>query len=71
MEGPSFLPSLLPSFLSYRFAVLSKNGRFVAVVETTAMSPRAEIVYMRPATNDTAVRLMRFVAAPPARVFKS
>ena len=49
---------------AYLFKVLSRNGRFVAVADVTVMSPRAVIVYTLPATNDTAVRVMAFVADP-------
>ncbi len=48
----------------YLFVVLSRNGRLVAVPDVTVMSPLAPIVYTRPATNDTAVRLTAFVEAP-------
>jgi hypothetical protein len=55
----------------YLFAVLSRKGRFVAVVETTVMSPRALIVYVLPFTNCTAVLAMAFVADPATRVPRS
>lgn len=48
----------------YRLAVLSSWGRVAAVVETTVMSPRDVIVYIRPARNETAVRLIALVRTP-------
>jgi hypothetical protein len=41
-----------------------RNGRLVAVVDVTVMSPRAPIVYTRPEENETAVSVMTF-AVPP------
>lgn len=58
-------------FHHYLFAVLSRKGRFVAVVETTVMSPRALMVYTLPADNETAVRAMAFVVTPANRVLRS
>jgi len=46
-------------------------GRLGNVVETTVMSPRAPIVYTRPATKDTASLLTAFVLTPAYRVPRS
>ena len=46
---------------SYWLAVASSNGRFVAVVDVTVMSPLAPIVYTRPFVSVTAVRVILFV----------
>src|SRR5260370_6400090 len=45
----------------YRLAVLSRNGRLVAVVDVMVMSPRAVIVYRWPPKKDLAVRVTLFV----------
>jgi hypothetical protein len=50
---------------------LSRNGRFVAVVDVIVMSPRALIVYTRPEENDTPALAIRFVVDPAARVLRS
>src|SRR5688572_10109893 len=51
----------------YRLIVLSRKGRFVAVVEVTVMSPRAVIVYTRLRENPTSAREMVFVEDPVYR----
>jgi hypothetical protein len=49
---------------TYRFDVKSSCGRVAAVVDVTVISPRAPMVYTRPATKDTPVRDIAFADEP-------
>src|ERR1041385_2590941 len=65
------LTSESPVHRAHRFGLLSRNGRLVAVVETTVMSPRAVTEYTRPLTNETPVRVNSAVFEPGARAVRS
>ena len=75
-KKPRLIPGLFLTFhylsvVLHLLAVLSRIGRFVAVVDVTVTSPLAVMVYTLPPRNDTPVLVMAFVADPVYRVLKS